>query len=700
MKNGFLENRPLAYLQGVGPRKAELLKKELGIASCQEMLYFFPYKHIDRTRFYSINELSCELPHVQIRGRILRFDIIGAGRQRRLVAKFADHTGIVDLVWFQGLQYVIHKYKLNTDYILFGKPHEFNHLISIPHPELDTPQQAALFAGHLVPFYHTSETMKKAFLHSRAIQDIQRTLTLSIKDVPEILPSYLIDTHHLIALGQALRYIHFPPSVQALEQARLRLKFDELFFIQLNILRSASLRKQKIRGVVCPRVGNYFNTFYHNYLPFPLTDAQKRVVREIRADLSSGRQMNRLVQGDVGCGKTLVALLSILLALDNGHQACIMAPTEILAAQHFETFSDLLKPLSLHIALLTGATTQHRRKHLLSNTASGKINILIGTHALLEEKVVFASLALAIIDEQHRFGVVQRARLQHKDDFSPPHILVMTATPIPRTLALTLYGDLDVSIIDQLPPGRKPVKTIHRYDNRKDELFAFLRSQIEQGRQAYIVFPLIEDSDNCDFKNLEEAFKLYCDIFPDLSIRMLHGKMKVPQKQDVMHNFIEQRIHILMATTVIEVGVNVPNASVMVIESAERFGLAQLHQLRGRVGRGAEQAYCVLVTTNKLSDDARRRIDIMVNTNDGFQIAEEDLRLRGHGDLDGTQQSGLYVDLRIANLTSDGALLQEARHTAQAILSKDPNLSLPENATLAQHLRTLCAHKEEWHLIS
>jgi ATP-dependent DNA helicase RecG len=594
----------------------------------------------------------------------------------------------------------MNKYKLNTEYILFGKPNEYNHLISIPHPELDLPQQAGHLTGHLVPFYNTTEAMKKAFLHSRAIQDIQRILLQSMGEVTETLPSYLIETHHLIPLGEALRHIHFPPGVQALSQARLRLKFDELFYIQLNILRTATLRKQKLHGIPFPRVGEHFNTFYREYLPFPLTEAQKRVIREIRTDMGNGHQMNRLLQGDVGSGKTVVALLAILLAVDNGHQACIMAPTEILACQHYETFSRLLAPLPLQVALLTGSTPGRRRKELLPAVAAGEVHILIGTHALIEETVTFSSLALAIIDEQHRFGVAQRARLHNKDGHRPPHILVMTATPIPRTLAMTLYGDLDVSVIDELPPGRKAVKTVHRYDNRKGELYSFLRTQIEEGRQAYVVYPLIEESEKTDFKNLEEGYALYQEIFPEFRILMLHGKMKAADKEAIMQDFIAQRAHILMATTVIEVGVNVPNASVMIIESAERFGLAQLHQLRGRVGRGAAQSYCVLVTGNKLSDDTRRRIEIMVSTNDGFEIAEADLRMRGHGDLEGTQQSGERIDLRIANLSTDGQILQQARRAAADILAADPYLSDPGNALLAQHLQHLFAKKGNWGLIS
>ncbi|MDR3137961.1 MAG: ATP-dependent DNA helicase RecG [Tannerellaceae bacterium] len=697
MITSFNLSDSLTYVPGVGPRKATLLQRELSISSVHDLLFFFPFKYIDRTRFYSVAELSPELPYVQLRGHILDFQIIGASRNKRLVASFRDETASTTLVWFHNIHYILSKYKPNTEYILFGKPNEFNHSISIPHPDLDLPAHATHLTGKLVPLYHSSDAMKKAGLASRNIQDIIRTLLQAIPAFHETLTQHLLHTHQLIPRDQAIRYIHFPPSAELLHDAQTRLKFEELFFLQLNLLRHASLRKHALPGIPLPKVGDHFNSFYHNHLPFSLTDAQKRVTREIHSDLRAHHPMNRLLQGDVGSGKTIVALLTALLAIDNGHQAAIMAPTEILATQHFETLSHLLAPLNLNIALLTGSTPPASRKKLLPLIASGHIHILVGTHALIQSPVSFHSLALAIIDEQHRFGVAQRALL-HTKNHTPPHILVMTATPIPRTLAMTLYGDLDLSVIDELPPGRKPIKTVHRYDSGKAKLFDFLRAQIQEGRQAYVVFPLIQESEKADFKNLQDGLALYQELFPHYRILMLHGKMKPNDKNAVMAEFIAGSAHILLATTVIEVGVNVPNASVMIIESAERFGLAQLHQLRGRVGRGADQSYCLLITGGKLSDDSRRRIDIMTATNDGFQIAEADLRLRGHGDLEGTQQSGQPIDLRIANLATDAPLLHQARQAAALILTDDPHLS--QNSLLAQHLQLLFTHKPNFTHIS
>jgi ATP-dependent DNA helicase RecG len=664
------------------------------------MLYFFPYKHVDRTRTYTVAELTSELPHVELRGRITRFEVQGEGRHRRLMARFEDGTGAIDLVWFQGVQYILTKYKLNVPYVLFGKPAVFNRGFSISHPELDIPDKVHHLTGHLVPHYSTTDAMKRAYLTSRAIQDIQHNILQSLTDVPETLPPAIIAQERLIPLTQALRDIHFPPNPHALEQARFRLKFEELFYIQLSILRNATIRKQKQDGIPIPAVGDLFNTFYRDHLPFPLTGAQQRVIREIRKNLDGPYQMNRLLQGDVGSGKTLVALFAALLVVDNGHQACIMAPTELLANQHYETFRQQLAPLPVRVELLTGSTPQSVRKKLLPDVARGDVHILIGTHALIEDAVTFDSLALAIIDEQHRFGVIQRARLHKKDRRHPPHILVMTATPIPRTLAMTLYGDLDVSTLDELPPGRKPVKTIHRYDNNKADLYDFLRRQIAVGRQAYVVYPLIEESEKADFKDLEAGYALYREIFPQLRIQMVHGRMKPAEKDAVMQDFVARRTHILMATTVIEVGMNVPNASVMVIESAERFGLAQLHQLRGRVGRGADQSFCVLVTGVKLSEDTRRRIEIMTTTTDGFEIAEADLLLRGHGDLEGTRQSGERLDLRIANLSTDGQILARAREVATGILAADPDLSGPLGAPLQTRLRILFPPQTNFSLIS
>ena len=635
-----LDKRSIMYLPGVGPKKAEILQKEAGISSYEDLLFYFPYKYIDRSRFYKVAEVTGDMPYIQLKGRILFFDTVGEGRTRRLIGKFTDGTGTIDLVWFKGINYVMDKIKTGVDYIVFGKPTEFGHIYNIPHPDIDSLDQADKVASGLTPFYNTSEKMKKSFLNSRAIQNLQYTLLSGLNwTLPETLSLDVLNRIRMMPFAEAIRNVHFPESVDKLRKAQLRLKFDELFFIQLNILRASNLRKLKLKGIVFPSVGDSFNTFYKEYLPFELTNAQKRVVREIRADMGSGRQMNRLLQGDVGSGKTLVALLSMLLAVDNHCQACMMAPTEILATQHYATVTGFLKDMDVKVALLTGSTKKKERNKILPAIASGEIQIVIGTHALIEETVVFSSLGLAIIDEQHRFGVEQRSRLWTKNAVVP-HVLVMTATPIPRTLAMTLYGDLDVSVIDELPPGRKPIQTVHRYDNKKAQLYDFLRKEIGQGRQVYVVYPLIEGSEKLDYKNLEEGFETFKEVFPEYKVCMVHGKMKAADKDTEMRKFISGEAQILMATTVIEVGVNVPNASVMVIESAERFGLSQLHQLRGRVGRGAEQSYCVLVSSYKLSNETRKRLEIMVSSNNGFEIAEADLRLRGHGDLEGTPERG------------------------------------------------------------
>ena len=695
-----LDRRSLMYLPGVGPKKAEILRKEAGISSYEDLLFYFPYKYIDRSRFYKVAEITGNMPYIQLKGRILYYDTVGEGRTRRLVAKFTDGTGTIDLVWFKGLNYVTDKYKTGTEYIVFGKPTEFGHIYNIPHPDIDPVDQEGQVAAGLTPFYNTSEKMKKSFLHSKAIQNLQYTLLSALNwELPETLPPDVLSRIRMMPLKEAIRNIHFPESAEKLKQAQVRLKFDELFFIQLNILRTASLRKLKLKGIVFPTVGNYFNTFYKDYLPFELTGAQKRVVKEIRADMGSGRQMNRLLQGDVGSGKTLVALLSMLLAVDNHCQACMMAPTEILATQHYATVMAFLKDMDIRVALLTGSTKKKERNAILPAIANGEIQIVIGTHALIEETVVFSSLGLAIIDEQHRFGVEQRSRLWKKNAIVP-HVLVMTATPIPRTLAMTLYGDLDVSVIDELPPGRKPIQTMHRYDNKKAQLYDFLRKEIGLGRQIYVVYPLIEGSEKLDYKSLEDGFETFKEVFPEYKVCMVHGKMKAADKDAEMQKFISGEAHILMATTVIEVGVNVPNASVMVIESAERFGLSQLHQLRGRVGRGAEQSYCILVSSYKLSNDTRKRLEIMVNSNNGFEIAEADLRLRGHGDLEGTQQSGEGLDLKIANLAADGQILQYARDIALEVLDKDPELLSEPNRILNERLKTLFSRKINWSMIS
>ena len=695
-----LDKRSIMYLPGVGPKKAEILQKEAGISSYEDLLFYFPYKYIDRSRFYKVAEVTGDMPYIQLKGRILFFDTVGEGRTRRLIGKFTDGTGTIDLVWFKGINYVMDKIKTGVDYIVFGKPTEFGHIYNIPHPDIDTLDQADKVANGLTPFYNTSEKMKKSFLNSRAVQNLQYTLLSGLNwTLPETLPPAVLNRIRMMPFPEAIRNVHFPESVDKLRKAQLRLKFDELFFIQLNILRSSNLRKLKLKGIVFPSVGDYFNTFYKEYLPFELTNAQKRVVREIRADMGSGRQMNRLLQGDVGSGKTLVALLSMLLAVDNHYQACMMAPTEILATQHYATVMGFLKDMDIKVALLTGSTKKKERNKILPAIASGEIQIVIGTHALIEETVVFSSLGLAIIDEQHRFGVEQRSRLWTKNSIVP-HVLVMTATPIPRTLAMTLYGDLDVSVIDELPPGRKPIQTVHRYDNKKAQLYDFLRKEIGQGRQVYVVYPLIEGSEKLDYKNLEEGFETFKEVFPEYKVCMVHGKMKAAEKEAEMQKFISGEAQILMATTVIEVGVNVPNASVMVIESAERFGLSQLHQLRGRVGRGAEQSYCVLVSSYKLSNETRKRLEIMVSSNNGFEIAEADLRLRGHGDLEGTRQSGEGIDLKIANLAADGQILQYARDIAQEVLNEDPDLLSEPNRILNERLKTLFAKKVNWGMIS
>ncbi|RHJ92942.1 ATP-dependent DNA helicase RecG [Parabacteroides bouchesdurhonensis] len=695
-----LDKRSITYLPGVGPKKAEVLQKEAGIASYEDLLFYFPYKYIDRSRFYKVAEINGDMPYIQLRGKILYFDTFGEGRSKRLVGKFTDGTGTIDLVWFKGLNYITDKIKPGLEYIVFGKPSEFGHIYNIPHPDIDPIDQVNQVAGGLTPFYNTTEKMKKSFLNSRAIQNLQYSLLNWLNwDLPETLSTDILKRIKMMSLKEAMRNIHFPESAEKLKQAQLRLKFEELFFIQLNILRTANVRKLKLKGIVFPTVGHYFNTFYKDYLPFELTGAQKRVVREIRTDVGSGRQMNRLLQGDVGSGKTLVGLLAMLLAIDNNCQACMMAPTEILATQHYVTIMEFLKDLDVKVALLTGSTRKKDRNKILPAIANGEIQIVIGTHALIEETVVFSSLGLAIIDEQHRFGVAQRSRLWTKNTVVP-HVLVMTATPIPRTLAMTLYGDLDVSVIDELPPGRKPIKTVHRYDNKKAQLYEFLRNQIKLGRQVYVVFPLIEGSEKLDYKNLEDGFETFKEVFPEYKVCMVHGRMKAADKETEMQKFVSGEAQILMATTVIEVGVNVPNASVMVIESAERFGLSQLHQLRGRVGRGAEQSYCILVSSYKLTNETRKRLEIMVNSSDGFEIAEADLKLRGHGDLEGTRQSGEGIDLKIADLAADGQILQYARDIALGILDEDPELLSDTHRILNERLKILFARKINWGMIS
>ena len=695
-----LHQRAITYLPGVGPKRAEVLQKEVNLASYEDLLYYIPYKYMDRSRFYRVSDINGSMPYIQLKGRILSFETLGEGSAKRLIGKFSDGTGTIDLVWFKQIHWVTNKLKPDVDYIVFGKPTLFGNSFNMVHPDVDPIEQAAQVAQGLTPYYNTTERMKKIGLNSRALQNLIFNLLSNLQwQVPEILSPDLLQRTKLISLSDALRQIHFPESIEMMRKAQQRLKFDELFFIQLNLLQRADRRKRKQQGLLFAWVGDYFNTFYKTYLPFELTNAQKRVIREIRADMGSGRQMNRLLQGDVGSGKTLVALLCMLLALDNQCQACIMAPTEILAAQHYATIQAFLRDMPVKVALLTGSTKKKERNQLLPAIAQGEIQIVIGTHALIEEQVVFASLGLAVIDEQHRFGVEQRSRLWSKNVI-PPHVLVMTATPIPRTLAMTLYGDLDVSVIDELPPGRKPVRTIHRYDTKKAELYAFLRSEIQKGRQVYVVYPLIEGNEKFDYKDLEAGYETFQQVFPEYQVCMVHGRMKPAEKEACMQQFVSGKAQILLATTVIEVGVNVPNASVMVIESAERFGLSQLHQLRGRVGRGAEQSYCILVSSHKLSNDTRKRLEIMVSSNNGFEIAEADLRLRGHGDLEGTRQSGQHVDLKVANLVTDGSLLQYARELAEEILNKDPDLQFENHSILSKRLKVLFAKQVDWGKIS
>ena len=696
-----LSTRDVKYLQGVGPQRAAVLNKELNIYSLRDLLYNFPYKYVDRSRLYYIHEIDGNMPYIQLRGKILSFETFGEGRQRRLVGHFSDGTGVVDLVWFQGLKFVMGKYKANEEYIVFGKPTVFNGRINIAHPDIDPAGELVLSDMGLQPYYNTTEKMKRMNLNSHALEKLMKNLfhTLQHEAFDETLSPSIIEQHHLLPLTEALYHIHFPRNPELLRKAQYRLKFEELFYIQLNLLRYTKERRNKFRGLVFEKVGAIFNTFYSNNLPFELTGAQKRVIKEMRRDMGSGRQMNRLLQGDVGSGKTLVALMTMLIALDNGFQACMMAPTEILAAQHYETICRFLEGMKVRVELLTGTIKGKRRETILRDLLTGDVHILIGTHAVIEDTVNFSSLGLVVIDEQHRFGVAQRAKLWAKNT-CPPHVLVMTATPIPRTLAMTLYGDLDVSVIDELPPGRKPIQTVHQFDNRRPSMYAFLRQQIVAGRQVYIVYPLIQESEKMDIKNLEDGYLHICEEFPEYKVSKVHGKMKPAEKEEEMQRFLRAETQIMVATTVIEVGVNVPNASVMVIENAERFGLSQLHQLRGRVGRGAEQSYCILVTGYKLSEDTRKRIEIMVQTNDGFEIAEADLKLRGPGDLEGTQQSGVAFDLKIADLARDGQLLQHVREIADRLLSEDPQGVRPENAIVWRQLQELRKNHVNWSVIS
>ncbi len=684
-----LTTRNIKYLPGVGEQRASLLNRELKIYSLYDLLYYFPYKYVDRSRLFKVAELTGNMPFVQLCGEIRSFEEMGEGVGRRLVAHFTDGTGFVDLVWFRGIKYVKGRYKVGEKYLIFGKPTMFNGRVNMAHPDIDVAASVQLSEMGLQPYYNTTEKMKRSGLNSLAIAKLMNNLfQLMEREVAETLTPEIISKHKLVPLATALRAIHFPKNNSELQAAQYRLKFEELFYIQLNILHYAKDRNMRYLGHRFAKVGDCFNRFYSEKLPFELTGAQKRVVKEIRRDVNSNRQMNRLVQGDVGSGKTLVALLSMLLAKDNGYQACIMAPTEILAEQHYATISRMLQGLPVDVRLLTGSTKQKDRPAILEGLADGSVDILVGTHAVLEDNVQFRNIGLVVIDEQHRFGVVQRAKMWMKNNI-PPHILVMTATPIPRTLAMTLYGDLDVSVIDELPPGRKPISTQHIFRNRADQMYSFIRRQLQEGRQVYVVYPLISESEKLDLKNLEDGYKQLCNIFCDYRLSKLHGKMKPKEKDEEMRRFAQGETQMLVSTTVIEVGVDVPNASVMVIENAERFGLSQLHQLRGRVGRGASQSYCILVTDYKLSEDTRKRMEIMVGSNDGFEIAEADLKLRGPGDIEGTQQSGIAFDLKIANLARDEQLLQYVREVAREIVDADPQCESPVYRILWERLREI-----------
>ena len=695
-----MTTRDIKYLTGVGPQRAAILNKEVCIYSLHDLLYYFPYKYVDRSRIYTIREIDGSMPYIQLKGEILSFESVGEGRQHRLVAHFSDGTGIIDLVWFQGIKYILGRYKVHQEYIVFGKPTVFNGRFNIAHPDMDAAADVKPSAMGMRPYYNTTEKMKRSSLNSHAIEKMMASVVQLLREpLPETLSPAILAANHLMPLTEALVNIHFPGNADLLRRAQYRLKFEELFYVQLNILRYARDRQRRYRGFVFGRVGDIFNTFYTRNLPFALTGAQKRVLKEIRHDLGSGRQMNRLLQGDVGSGKTLVALMTMLIALDNRYQACLMAPTEILANQHYDTIRELLYGMNVRVELLTGSVKGKRRQAILDGLLTGEVDILIGTHAVIEDTVNFSSLGLVVIDEQHRFGVAQRAKLWTKN-VQPPHVLVMTATPIPRTLAMTLYGDLNVSVIDELPPGRKPIATLHQFDSHRKSLYRSVRKQIAEGRQVYIVYPLIKESEKIDLKNLEEGYQHVCEAFPDCTVCKVHGQMKPAEKDAEMQRFVSGEAQIMVATTVIEVGVNVPNASVMIIENAERFGLSQLHQLRGRVGRGADQSYCILVTGYKLSEDTRKRIEIMVRTNDGFEIAEADLKLRGPGDLEGTQQSGIAFDLKIADIARDGQLLQHVREVAQRVVDADPEGTLPENEVLWRQLKLLRKTNVNWVAIS
>ncbi len=695
-------DQDIMYLPGVGPAKRELLKAQIGVETWRDLLEYYPYKYVDRTKVYRIDELRGDMPFVQLRGRIMSFEeFTVSARKKRVVAHVTDGHGVVDIVWFNRTQRIYKDYKVGETYVIFGRPTLYQGRWQFAHPEIERESDVSIEEMGMQPHYMTTEKMKERGMTSRGVERLTKTLITKIPEgaIGETLLPQIVQRLHLISREEALRKIHYPHTLDDVQRARMRLKFEELFYVQLNILRYASENRRKYKGYIFKKIGALFNTFFHDHLPFELTGAQKRVMHEIRDDMRTGRQMNRLLQGDVGSGKTLVALLTMLIAIDNGFQACIMAPTEILAEQHLATLREFLGDMPVRVELLTGIVKGAQRKNVLDGLATGEVDILVGTHAVLEDPVVFRQLGVAVIDEQHRFGVAQRAKLWAKSE-RPPHILVMTATPIPRTLAMTIYGDLDVSVIDELPPGRKPVMTIHKYNNQTTSLYSGIRQQIGEGRQVYIVFPLIKESERIDLQNLEDGYQSLLEVFPEMKLGKVHGKMKPAEKEAEMQRFARGETHILVATTVIEVGVNVPNASVMVIMDAQRFGLSQLHQLRGRVGRGAKQSYCILVTNYKLSKETEKRIDIMCETNDGFRIAEADLKLRGPGDLEGTAQSGMAFDLKIADIARDGQLVQMARDEAGRIIDDDPTCEKPEYQLLWNRLKELRKTNVNWSDIS
>jgi len=691
---------PIEYLKGVGPKRGDLLKTELGIFTLSDLLFHFPFRHEDRSSFHKISQLTPDGPTVLLRGKIRAVESVETGKARRFMARFSDGTGEIELVWFRSLKYIKETVIPGTEFVIVGKPTVFNNRFSIAHPEMELAgsKPDSAFLGFF-PVYHSTEKLKSLGLDSKGISRLLVNLLNGIPDkFPETLPDYILEHFKLPERDAAIRQAHHPRNSDDLKKAMFRLKFEELFYIRLKLLIQNGTRKKQFGGARFESIGEHFNTFYHQHLPFQLTGAQKKVLKEIRADLASGRHMNRLLQGDVGSGKTVVALLTMLMALDNGYQACLMAPTEILATQHYRGIKELVEPMQMPVALLTGSTKKKDRKVIHEMLLSGELPIICGTHALLEDEVKWKNLGLSVIDEQHRFGVAQRARLWKKNT-TPPHILVMTATPIPRTLAMTLYGDLDLSVIDELPPGRKPINTRHVYESRRNEIFEFIRTELRKGRQAYVVYPLIEESEKSDYRHLEEGYQMITSAFPEYKVCMVHGKLKPDMKEHEMQRFVSGQAQIMVATTVIEVGVNVPNASVMLIESAQRFGLSQLHQLRGRVGRGADQSFCILMTDFKLGEDSRTRMETMCRTNDGFEISEVDLQLRGPGDMEGTRQSGV-IDLKIADLAKDQAILAAASQVAEKILESDPKLETAPNQIIRFELAHQKNRKADWSRIS